>query len=115
MPNNRTRGRVAYVNARIAVDMTPDLPYSRVEFAGQVLIEDLPGADHPPFSHRGDSGSLVVCETMEESQPLGLLIANNARREGKGIPTARYSVVTPMGTVLKALSKATGRTFEIMT
>lgn len=115
MPDHRTHGRVAYVDARVKVDMSDYLhAYSCVEFAHQILIEDLPQPKHP-FCHPGDSGSLVVCETNGESQPLGLLIANNAEREGAEVSTARYSVVTPMGTVLKALSSATGRTFEIMT
>ena len=67
------------------------------------------------FSQPGDSGSLVVHEADEESQPLGILIAYNAPMCGDEKPAARYSAVTPMATVLNGLGQVAGHRFEIMT
>jgi len=114
MPGKRIQGRVAYIGKCVLIDMRDILPY-QAQFADQILIEDIPREDKLTFSHPGDSGSLVVHEADEESQPLGILIAYNAPMCGDEKPAARYSAVTPMATVLNGLGQVAGHRFEIMT
>jgi hypothetical protein len=111
-PKPQTRGRIAYEQFLLDIDMSCCfLGRRHVHFKDQILIEDEP---EKPFCMGGDSGSLVVYEDRErnESRALGLLIA-------KGVPhdsdARRFNVVTPMANVLKALQDASGRTFELLT
>src|SRR5262249_15816661 len=78
---------IGYIVGRNPVTNQPIMAFGR--FADVLVIRGL-GADK--FSNRGDSGSLILAESGERPQALGLLFAGGSDREGEvtyAIPLTR--------------------------